>query len=78
MAPKRNVWLAAGGKSFGDGSVADLPLDVSTVAKLGRVLNRLAGEQGYYGAGMVLHFLPGEYETYGIRLRPRWHIVGAM
>ena len=77
MAPKRNVWLAAGGKSFGDGSVADLPLDVSTVAKLGRVLNRLAGEQGYYGAGMVLHFLPGEYETYGIRLRPRWHIVGA-
>ena len=76
-APERTVWLAAVGASFGDGSTASEPVDASTAAKLGQALDRLAGEQGHYGDGLVLRFLPGDYETHGIRLRPRWQIVGA-
>ena len=75
--PERIVWLASAHESFGDGTVAARPLDASTAAKLEQVLDRLAGEQGHYGDGLVLRFLPGNYETYGIRMRPRWHIVGA-
>ncbi|MEE2946848.1 MAG: right-handed parallel beta-helix repeat-containing protein [Verrucomicrobiota bacterium] len=76
-APERTVWLASAHESFGGGTVAAQPVDVSTAAKLGQVLDRLAGDQGHYGDGLVLRFLPGNYETYGIRVRPRWHIVGA-
>ncbi|MED5380962.1 MAG: right-handed parallel beta-helix repeat-containing protein [Verrucomicrobiota bacterium] len=75
--PERTVWLAAAHESFGDGQAASTPVDTSTAAKLGQALERLAGEQGHYGDGLVLRFLPGDYETHGIRVRPRWHIVGA-
>ena len=54
-----------------------MPIDASTATKLGQAIERLAREQGYYGDGLVLRFLPGEYETNGIRVRPRWHVVGA-
>jgi len=39
-APERTVWLAAVGASFGDGSTASEPVDVSTAAKLGQALDR--------------------------------------
>ena len=75
--PERTVWLAAAHESFGDGGAVSKPIDVSTAAKLGQAIERLAGEQGHYGDGLVLRFLPGEYETHGIRVRPRWHVIGA-
>ncbi len=74
--PERTVWLAAAHESFGDGQTAAKPIDASTAVKLGQALDRLAKEHGFYGDGLVLRFLPGEYETHGIRLRPRWHITG--
>ena len=64
-------------ESFGDGQAASRPIDASTATKLGQALERLAEEYGFYGDGLILHFLPGEYETHGIRLRPRWHVNGA-
>jgi hypothetical protein len=76
-APERTVWLAANHEAFGDGQAASRPIDASTATKLGQALERLAREQGYYGDGLVLRFLPGEYETHGIRVRPRWHVAGA-
>ena len=76
-APERTVWLAAKHEAFGDGQAASRPIDASTATKLGQALERLAREQGYYGDGLVLRFLPGEYETHGIRVRPRWHVAGA-
>ena len=76
-APERTVWLAAAHESFGDGGAASKPIDASTAAMLGQAIERLAGEQGHYGDGLVLRFLPGEYETHGIRVRPRWHVIGA-
>ena len=77
LAPKRIVWLAAEHASFGDGTTKELPLDVSTAEKLDKALHKLSLEFGVYGEGLVLHFLSGYYETHGIRLRPRWHLVGA-
>ena len=76
-APEQTVWLAAAHGSFGDGQAAVEPIDVSSATKLGQALERLAKEHGFYGDGLVLRFLPGEYETHGIRLRPRWHVTGA-
>ena len=76
-APERTVWLAARHGAFGNGQAASRPIDASTATKLGQAIERLAREQGYYGDGLVLRFLPGEYETHGIRVRPRWHVVGA-
>ena len=75
--PKRVVWLAAAHESFGDGATADTPLDASSATKLGQALKHLTRELGLYGDGAVLRFLPGDYETHGIRIRPRWHVVGA-
>jgi len=75
-APKRIVWLAAEHASFGDGTTNELPLDVSTAGKLDKALRKLSLELGVYGEGIVLRFLSGSYETHGIRLRPRWHLVG--
>ena len=75
-APKRIVWLAAEHASFGDGTTIELPLDVSTAGKLDKALRKLSLELGVYGEGIVLRFLSGSYETHGIRLRPRWHLVG--
>ena len=49
----------------------------SSATKLGQALERLTRELGLYGDGVVLRFLPGDYETHGIRIRPRWHVVGA-
>ena len=69
-APERTVWLAAKHGAFGNGQVASMPIDASTATKLGQAIERLAREQGYYGDGLVLRFLPGEYETNGIRVRP--------
>ena len=77
VAPGRTVWLAARHEAFGDGQAASEPIDASTAVKLGRALERLAEEQGHYGEGVVLRFLPGQYETHGIRVRPRWHVTGA-
>ncbi|MBT5620202.1 MAG: right-handed parallel beta-helix repeat-containing protein [Verrucomicrobia bacterium] len=74
--PERTIWLAAAHESFGDGQTAAKPIDASTAVKLGQALDRLAKEHDFYGDGLVLQFLPGEYETDGIRLRPRWHITG--
>ena len=76
-APERTVWLAADREVFGDGATAATPLDASTATKLGQELQRLTREIGLYEDGVVLRFLPGEYETHGIRIRPRWHVVGA-
>ena len=76
-APDQTVWLAVSHESFGDGQAASRPIDASTATKLGQALERLAEEYGFYGDGLILHFLPGEYETHGIRLRPRWHVNGA-
>ena len=76
-APRRTVWLAARHEAFGDGQAASEPIDASTAVKLGRALERLAEEQGHYGEGVVVRFLPGQYETHGIRVRPRWHVTGA-
>ena len=75
-APKRIVWLAAKHDSFGDGTTNELPLDVSTAGKLDKALRKVSLESGVYGEGVVLRFLSGSYETYGIRLRPRWHLIG--
>ena len=76
-APEQTVWLAAAHGSFGDGQAAVEPIDASSATKLGQALERLAKEHGFYGDGLVLRFLPGEYETHGIRVRPRWHVIGA-
>ncbi len=76
-APEQTVWLAARHESFGDGQAASGPIDASTATKLAQAFERLAKEYGFYGEGLVLRFLPGEYETHGIRLRPRWHVTGA-
>ena len=76
-APEQTVWLAAAHGSFGDGQAAVEPIDASSATKLGQALERLAKEHGFYGDGLVLRFLSGEYETHGIRLRPRWHVTGA-
>jgi len=75
-APEQTVWLAVAHESFGDGQTAAKPIDASTAVKLGQALDRLAKEHDFYGDGLALQFLPGEYETHGIRLRPRWHITG--
>jgi hypothetical protein len=74
--PEQTVWLAAAHESFGNGQTAAEPIDASSATKLGQALERLAKSQGHYGAGLVLHFLAGEYETHGIRVRPRWHVTG--
>jgi hypothetical protein len=74
--PERTVWLAAAHESFGDGQAASRPIDASSAVKLGQALDRLAKEHGFYGDGLVLRFLPGKYETHGIRVRPRWHLTG--
>ena len=76
-APGRVVWLAAAHESYGDGTTSAKPLDASTATTLGQALERLTRELGLYGDGVVLRFLPGDYETHGIRIRPRWHVVGA-
>jgi len=76
-APGRTFWLAARHDDYGNGQAISGPIDASTAAKLGRALERLEEEQGHYGEGVVLRFLPGQYETHGIRVRPRWHVIGA-
>ena len=57
-APERTVWLAAKHEAFGDGQAASRPIDASTAPKLSQALERLTREQGYYGDGLVLRFLP--------------------
>ena len=74
--PKRIIWLAANNASFGDGATNESPIDVSNAEKLDKVLSKLSLELGVYGEGLVLRFLSGSYETYGIKLRPRWHLIG--
>jgi len=76
-APKRIIWFAAEHNSFGDGATSESPIDVSTAGKLDRALQKLSIEGGLYGEGLVLSFLSGNYEIHGIRLRPRWHLIGA-
>lgn len=75
-APSRVVWIAAQADAFGDGSSAAFPLDGSTPARLDRVFAELQTRFGDYGPGLHVRFLPGEYETGGLSIRPNWWLEG--